>query len=438
MTRPLYWWFKNYYKKFDMNYLLKILLTGSILFFSFAEMCAQFSISAQLRPRLEFRDGFRSPKAADSKSAFFVSQRTRLILDFKNEKLRLFVSPQDVRVWGQEKQVGKDPSFGLHEGWGQLKVSDIFSIKAGRQELVYDGHRLLGNLDWLHQARSHDALLFKINTEKLKLDFGGAFNQSAERVFGLDYRSDNYKVLSLVHAQQKFENFSWGAISILDGYEKSETDSDLFWRYSIGTLLGYKINSLNLEGSFYWQSGTTRDEMDIAAYLFNLKALYKFNKASVAAGLDFVSGDNPGDDKFQAFNTLYATNHKFYGWMDYFLNIPVDTKGGGLADFYANVNFSAGSKASFKIFLHYFMLANDVRDELRPTENIDRYLGTEVDVVFILKIAPYAKLQTGLSASLISDSMVQIKGTGDKDEINSWGWVMLALTPELFNSKNKK
>ncbi len=85
----------------------------------FSELLAQFSVSSQLHSRSEFRDGYRSPKGADSDAAFFISQRTRLNIAFKNEKVKLFISPQDVRVWGAEKQLAKDPSFGLHEAWGQ-------------------------------------------------------------------------------------------------------------------------------------------------------------------------------------------------------------------------------------------------------------------------------------------------------------------------------
>ena len=49
--------------------------------------------------------------------------------------------------------------------------------------------------------------------------------------------------------------------------------------------------------------------------------------------VDLLSGDdNLQDDKYKVFNTLYGTNHKFYGEMDFFLNIPVDTEERGLRD----------------------------------------------------------------------------------------------------------
>ena len=71
---------------------------------------------------------------------------------------------QDVRVWGQDassvNRVTTDANDGfmLHEAWAEISLVDTgkviknFSLKIGRQELVYDDVRLLGNLDWLQQA----------------------------------------------------------------------------------------------------------------------------------------------------------------------------------------------------------------------------------------------------------------------------------------------
>ncbi len=419
-----------------MKHLLKFIIVGLILASSFSELLAQFTISAQLRPRLEFREGYRFPKSPDSDPAFFISQRTRLNLDFKNDKLKLFISPQDVRVWGMEKQLAKDPNFGLHEAWGQLALFKNFAVKAGRQEIIYDGHRLLGSVDWVQQARSHDALVFKYEEEGLKFDLGGAFNQSGENVFTTNYRPDNYKVLTFLHAEKKSDKFSWSGILINDAFEKNDTINDLAWRYTVGSLLGYKTGDLSLEGSAYWQGGKTRTDQDIAAYLFNIKATYKLSKVTLTAGLDLVSGDDQNDKDFKAFNTLYATNHKFYGFMDYFLNVPVDTDGGGLQDYYFNVNIKTSSKSSLKFFYHQFLLANDVPDLSNPGEMLNRNLGGEIDAVFGYKIAPYATFNAGLSFYLPNATTEQIKG-GSMDETNTWGWMMLVLKPELFSTKDK-
>ncbi len=416
-----------------MNLPFRFFLVFLILLIGIPQLIAQFSVSAQLRPRMEYRNGYRAPKTANSDNAFFISQRTRLNLGFKNEKIELFISPQDIRVWGDENQLGKNANFSLHEAWGKVKLSETFSVKAGRQELIYDNHRLLGSVDWVQQARSHDALLFSHKQNDFKFDFGGAFNQNSENVFSTDYRPNNYKILSLLHAEKKSEKLTWSGVMINDAFEKSDTDHDLVWRHTLGTLLNYKTGKLGLEGSAYWQGGKTKAERDISAFLITLKAMYKAGKSTLAAGLDLVSGDDPDDTGFQAFNTLYATNHKFYGFMDYFLNVPVDTDGGGLQDYYIQAVFPAGEKSNFKFFYHQFLLAGDVYDSGNPSEFLSKNLGGELDAVFEHNIAAYAKLNLGLSFYFPTATTEQIKG-GDEDEINTWGWMMLVLNPELFNS----
>ena len=61
---------------------------------------AQFTISAELRPRGEDRHGYSTILSEDEDPAFFVAQRTRLNAQHKTEKLEKFVSFQNVCVWG--------------------------------------------------------------------------------------------------------------------------------------------------------------------------------------------------------------------------------------------------------------------------------------------------------------------------------------------------
>ena len=120
-----------------MKSLLKSIPVILVLIGCYLDTVAQLTVSGQVRPRAEYRYGYRTPKGADDKPAFFISQRTRLIFSFQNEKVKLYFSPQDVRVWGAENQLAITPSFGLNQGWGELMLSDKFSVRVGRQELVY-------------------------------------------------------------------------------------------------------------------------------------------------------------------------------------------------------------------------------------------------------------------------------------------------------------
>ena len=156
----------------------------------------QLSLTGQLRTRSEYRDGVGTLNAKSNDAAFFTSQRTRLIFNYKASKVIFQASLQDVRVWGQDASTisNADGSrLSVHEAWAEIILAnkkdtifhnangpDYFGIKIGRQELLYDDSRLLGNLDWLQQARRHDAIVFKLLAKGWQVDLGNAFNQNTD------------------------------------------------------------------------------------------------------------------------------------------------------------------------------------------------------------------------------------------------------------------
>ena len=77
-----------------------------------------------------------------------------------------------------------------------------------------------------------------------------------------------------------------------------------------------------------------RTGQDVSAFLLGARAGRGFadGRAGVTLWLDYLSGTEPGSDEVGVFETLFATNHKFYGFMDRFLAIPAHTRGGGLVD----------------------------------------------------------------------------------------------------------
>lgn len=157
-------------------------------------LLAQLSFTGQLRTRTEYRDGVGTLRLKSIDPAFFTSQRTRLTAAYKNSRVQFQATLQDVRVWGQDASTisANDGSkLGVHEAWAEVtllnksdstlpKGLDYLALKIGRQELLYDDSRLLGNLDWLQQARRHDAILLKMLHHGWRADLGLAFNQNTD------------------------------------------------------------------------------------------------------------------------------------------------------------------------------------------------------------------------------------------------------------------
>jgi hypothetical protein len=167
-----------------------------ILCFVKAEVAtAQLTFSGQVRTRTEIRNGLGNLALKSSKPSGFTSQRTRVSIGYKWDRLKLGLTMQDIRVWGQDAS-GISNADGnklmLHEGWAELvllnkadslikaKGIDYLGLKLGRQELVYDDSRLIGNLDWLQQGRRHDMALLKTVHKGWQIDLGYAYNQNSD------------------------------------------------------------------------------------------------------------------------------------------------------------------------------------------------------------------------------------------------------------------
>ena len=116
--------------------LLIILISLSISSYS------QFKVNGTLRPRMEYRNGYKTLRNSDSEMAGFIGQRTRLSFDYKKEKLTTRITLYDFRVWGDQNLKSDLPSMGIFEAWAEINLSENLLLKAGRQALKYDNSRL--------------------------------------------------------------------------------------------------------------------------------------------------------------------------------------------------------------------------------------------------------------------------------------------------------
>ncbi len=397
---------------------------------------AQFSISVEIRPRTEFRHGYHTLADPSSQTAIFTSQRSRLNFLFNQERFQIGLSLQDVRVWGDEEQLQNIASVSAHEAWGQIYFNQYLSLKFGRQELVYDDHRLLGNVGWVQQARSHDAVLLKFRKSDWQADLAVAYNNEDAELFRSRYSLNNYRSLFFLWINKSFSDIlKMSVTGIVDGFQAADTSiDDIVYRHTIGTHLWFKTQNLKLNGTFYYQGGEDKDHTSISAYMIALKGIYLYKPLSISAGIDFLSGTDAldtGNSEDNTFNTLYATNHKFYGHMDYFLNIPLHTANGGLTDLFAGIKYQMTKKVALLVDYHNFRLANNVADTANPKKAIDKVLGSEIDAVLSYSILPELNIKGGYSVMFPTASMEVLKG-GDKNVFQYWLWLMITLKPELL------
>jgi hypothetical protein len=182
----------------------KILVGIALGMLSTQQSMAQYTLTGQVRTRTEYRNGLADLVPSGAKPSLFNSQRTSIIFGYKWDRLTFGANLRDVRVWGQDASSINNADGNklyLHEGWGEFVLANIadttikfkalnnLSVKVGRQELVYDDARLLGNLDWLQQGRRHDIAVIKGMHKGYQFDLGFAFNQNTDAFnkVGTDY-----------------------------------------------------------------------------------------------------------------------------------------------------------------------------------------------------------------------------------------------------------
>ena len=411
-----------------------------------AEKVNQFSVNLQLRPRAEYRNGYKTPLNEDDKSAAFINQRARLSMEYQREGLSAGLSLQNVSVWGEYpiSNAGKSNTV-VNEAWAQLKNDNGLFVKFGRQVLHYNDGRLLSVADWNQAARAHDALKFGYQTSLHQLDFVLAYNQDADKNSGGSYfyaYGVPYKTLQTVFYQYNgVKTFTPSFIFINVGLENGDplkNESKLANLQTFGTNLIYSpVKELRLHGIVYYQTGKTKSDKDVAAYLLSLKAEYDaIKQLKFSAGTDILSGeeiDSPdANDSYNAFNTLYAGNHGHYGVMDLFVDAPYRTgMNVGIWDKYVGASLRPSPKYTIGLTYHHFSIPTDVYN---AGEKLKKGLGSEVDLQFDYNIMKDVKLTCGYSTFFGTPTLDYVKG-GDHQTWQDWAFMTVNVNPRIFSAK---
>lgn len=301
-----------------------LLLSAGLFWLLVNTVYSQFTVKGEFRPRTELRHGYKTLPATGSEAAFFTEQRPRLILGYDRELYQIGFSLQDVRIWGSQSQLNKsDGLFSVHEAWGQINFNESISLKAGRQELVYDDQRILRSVGWTAQGRSHDVMLFMVAGESWDLHSGLAFNQDADpsepvKLFNTYYPgTQNYKTLQYLWFRREFGSSGFSFLILNNGIQMP--DSSVNFTQTLGFNGAYRFSGLELKGTVYYQTGKDPADSDLNAWLASLSVTYSgLKNPGLTLGVDYLSGSGAEDEKNRSFNPLYGTHHKFYGLMDYF------------------------------------------------------------------------------------------------------------------------
>ena len=337
-----------------------------------------------------------------------------------------YAYPNVPAVPGTVKRKGNGPEadlIDLHQGYVTLGNHKEFplSFKVGRQELSYGEERLIGAFGWNNIARSFDAAKMRWQTEWFGADFF-----TGHPVIPVDGQFDvdnDHDWLSGIYATSKAmpktvldvyflaRNASRQAINDVPSPQFPQpTARDI---YTVGGRVTSKPGELDnwdysLEGAYQFGDFAptpTAARLTQNAFMFVAQGGYTFADlwATPRLGIeyDYSSGDsNPADGTHGTFDNLYPTNHKFYGYMDFFSLQNIQ-------DLRSIFQLKPTSRTSVAVEGHAFWLANgndylyNVAGGPRTTggygihPNYNPFVGTELDVIAGYALTRYAQLEVG-------------------------------------------
>jgi len=405
---------------------------------------AQLSVSCNFRNRGEFRYGQGELPDSSKRPALFVNQRTRLMLDYTNPKYLLNITIQDARVWGDTEPKRNNGSPDLFEAWIKYYFTKKLSVKFGRQRLIYDDQRLLSETDWNNKGSSHDlaVIQYENNDRLLGCHLGLGLNNLNEDKFLSDYNLNYYKYLSYLWLHKKLsDKLDISLVDILDANQKPAFKNIIYVRNTAGTNVNFEQGRISAGASLYIQHGNISTGEKVLSNFYAAKFSWDiFRNTSLILGYDHYSGTDLSDSikiktKTNSFSKLYGSNHRFLGYMDYFgKDIASENNGAGINNINIRIENTVTRNIKSQITWHWFALD---KEYLSATNKVDKYLGSEIDLMFTYKAGNDISLKAGYSFMLPNESLEIVDEIEEgKSRFAQFGWLQVQFMP-TFYSKTK-
>ena len=241
----------------------------------------------------------------------------------------------------------------LNQAW--LSYSRWNTVaKGGRQRIVLDNTRFVGDVGWRQNNQTFDAIGAQ-NQSIEGLTFRYDYLWNINRVFGDDHPQGDYR------SDSHLFNAAWTTCPYakLVGYtyllDFDSPTAAAVQNSSSATYGGYlsgvhsfdkeRNAALDYRAEFAWQTDYDNSNVDYATEYYHLTAGGSFDIFSGGLGYEVLGSDNG-----QGFRTPLATLHAFNGWADVFLNTPA----AGLTDLYAFAGVKLPGKIPLKFVYHKF------------------------------------------------------------------------------------
>ncbi len=396
----------------------------------------------EYRPKAIVNSGYQMPKLSEDKTVLSVTQRTRINLAFERNKLKTYISVQDVRLWGDDNNYSKTATSGnseslrIHQAWFSLNLNPDIIIKVGRQIFNYDDERILSARGWNDYQVTYDAAMISVNKKNSKLDIALSWN--SESIKSNLFSVSKLRILDFIRYERRMKNLNLSAIALLSGNNQNDTSDKIYLRGTYGVNGDYSNNDFIFKASAYYQHNINDNGMDVSAYSLSVLAMQRLydNKFSWGMGVDYLSGQDEKDSGYTGtmhnFDILYGKRHGGYGYMDMFNNTPLQ----GLTDGMIKTEYKLSENTLVQADFHWFYINGDKFDETDTDKKLKENIGQELDLTLKWDIMKDVKLQAGYSMYFMNKSFKQIKGVyNKKTDSPIFGYVIITVNPKIFETK---
>lgn len=394
----------------------------------FAQNTSELTLSGNFITISEFRQGYKTLIPETAEPAFVISQRSRLILDYKNDKFDMRFSVQDARAWGETFIINSNKSLLLYEAWIRYKINPDYSLTLGRQSIKYGDNRIFSDRNWSMVGAAHDAAIFNYNKNDLYIDFGLAINNNNQAALvSSPYLIKQYQSMSWLWASKSFSPaFKLNFINTLVGYQKPGSLTT-YGLNTIGLNPVLKSHGFEMNSAAYFQFGKNGTGNEHKAHIYTANLSYTYQFMSAEAGFDQYSGKDYDDvsgtdrDFVQIIETI---PHGFLGFMD-IVKGPQFQKQQGISDF--NFNLKYGKKTTITAYFHALSYTK------QSGADLSKKIGNEFDFVVTHKFAANHTLDFGYSFMLPHDDFVlSALGPNTNASFAQWAWVRLIFNPKFL------
>jgi len=237
------------------------------------------------------------------------------------------------------------------------------TVKAGRQRIIHDGARFLGNVGWRQAEQTFDAVsLVNKSVSDLTLNYAYIFN--VKRINDTNRDSDSHAInlsytglpIGKITAYSYLIEFPNAAAGVAN--QSSHT-------YGVSLSGARPLNDalkLSYLGEIAIQTEGGESALDYQAEYYHLNGGASYKQFTLSAGYEVLGTDNN-----VGFYTPLATLAKWNGWADAFLGA---TPGAGLRDLYVSGTVKLPMGIPLNVTYHHFSTdigSTDLADEIDIT-----------------------------------------------------------------------